>query len=198
MIRQWAIVSIVSGVMTVVTYALLSIISGPFRVGVILICTFGPLLATASLGLYHVLPHVENPITLQLAVVFNVLGAAIFTMMGLVQLSVHYQIQVLSQSSEIPAAFATTVDAVQLGLDVAWDVFISLGTLLFAFSMIMDARFGPIIGWSGILIAVALLILNLWAFPIPPANKNLVDLGPLLGLWYLTVTVFLGKWLLSS
>ena len=198
MIRQWAIVSIVSGVMTVVTYALLSIISGPFRLGVILICAFGPLLATASLGLYHVLAQVENPITLQLAVVFNVLGAAIFTMMGLVQLSVHYQIQVLSLSSEFPAAFASTVDAVQLGLDVAWDLFISLGTLLFAFSMIRDARFGPIIGWSGILIAVTLLILNLWTFPIPPANKNLVDAGPLLGLWYLIVTVFLGKWLLSS
>lgn len=198
MIRQWAIVSMVSGVMTVVTYALLSIISGRFRVAVILICAFGPLLATASLGLYHVLARGEDPITLQLAVIFNVLGAAIFTMMGLVQLSVHYRIEVLSQSSDIPAALATTVDAVQLGLDVAWDVFISLGTLLFAVSMIRDSRFGPIIGWSGILIAVALLILNLWTFPIPPANKNLVDLGPLLGLWYLIVTIFLGKWLLSS
>jgi hypothetical protein len=52
-------------------------------------------------------------------------------------------------------------------------------------------------GLSGVLIAVALLVLNVWTFPIPPANKNLIDLGPVLGLWYLAVTIFLGKWLLA-
>jgi len=195
--RQWAIVSIVTGVLTVVAYALFSIISGPFKLGVILVCAFGPLLATASMGLYHVLTETGNPITLQLAVVFNVLGAAIFTMMGLVQLSVHSQIETLSQSSEIPSALPAAVDAVQLGLDVAWDVFISLGTLLFALIMFRDPRFGWIIGSLGVLIALALLVLNLSTFPIPPANKNLIDLGPLLGLWYLVVTIFLGKSLLA-
>jgi len=195
--RHWAVVSIVSGVMTVVTYALFSVISGPFKLGVILVCAFGPLLATASIGLYHVLAETGNPIVLQLAVVFNVLGAAIFTLMGLVQLSIHFQMETLSQSSDIPAALPAAMNSVQLGMDVAWDVFISLGTLLFALSMFRDPRFGWIIGSLGALIALALLVLNLLTFPIPPANKNLIDLGPLLGLWYLVVTIFLGKWLLS-
>jgi hypothetical protein len=140
--RQWAVVSIVTGVMTVLTYALISIISGPFRLGVILVCAFGPLLATASIGLYRVLAGTGDPILLPLAVVFNVLGAAIFTIMGLVQLSVHHQVEALSQSHDIPSALPGAVDAVQLGMDVAWDVFISLGTLLFALSMFKDPRFG--------------------------------------------------------
>jgi len=193
--RQWAIVSVVTGVLTVLSYALFSVISGPFRLGVILVCAFGPLLATASIGLYHVLGENVSPILRQLAVIFNVLGAAIFTMMGLVQLSVHYQIDILSQSGDIPASLFPAVDAVQLGLDVAWDVFISLGTLLFALSMFKDSRFGRVVALLGVLVALALLVLNLWTFPIPPANSNLIDLGPLLGLWYLIVTIFIGRWL---
>jgi hypothetical protein len=195
--RQWAVVSVIAGVMAVVTYALFSIISGPFRLGVILVCAFGPLLATASIGLYHVLAEAGNSVMLQLAVIFNVLGATIFTMMGLVQLSVHYQFETLSQSSDLSSALIVTVDAVQLGLDVAWDVFISVGTLLFALSMFKDVRFGRIIGSLGVLIAVALLVLNVLTFPVPPANSNLIDLGPLLGLWYLVVTIFIGKQLFA-
>ncbi len=117
--------------------------------------------------------------------------------MGLVQLSVHHQIETLRQIGEIPSALPPAVDAVQLGLDVAWDVFISLGTLLFALTMFKDPRFGWIIGSLGVLIAVALLVLNLLTFPIPPANQNLIDLGPLLGLWYLVVAILIGKWLLA-
>jgi len=128
-------------------------------------------------------------------VVFNVLGAATFTLMGLVQLSVHYQVETLSRKGDIPFALPAAVDAVQLGMDVAWDVFISLGTLLFALCMFKDPRFGRIIGLLGVFIALALLVLNILTFPIPPANNNLIDLGPLLGFWYLAVTIFLGRWL---
>ncbi len=58
--RQWAVVSVVTGVLTVLSYTMFSIISGPFRLGVILVCAFGILLATASLGLYHVLAQTGN------------------------------------------------------------------------------------------------------------------------------------------
>jgi hypothetical protein len=134
---------------------------------------------------------------LQLAVLFNVVGAAIFTMMLLVQLAVGYQIQSLGKEVQDLAALRTSLVGVQLGLDVAWDIFISLGTLLFAISMLSDARFGWILGIAGILIAVALLILNLWTFPTPPAAKNLVDLGPLVGTWYLVVTIMMIRWLMK-
>jgi hypothetical protein len=197
-IRQWAIISVMTGLGAVISYTLLIMLSGPYRAFVILGGAFGPLLAAASLGLYHVLEESGNPILLQLAVLFNVVGAAIFTMMLLVQLSIGHQIQSIGQEAQNLTALRTSLVGVQLGLDVAWDIFISLGTLLFAIAMFGDARFGWILGIAGILIAIALLSLNLWTFPTPPAAKNLVDLGPLLGIWYLVVTIMMIRWLMRS
>ena len=164
----------------------------------ILASAFGPFLAAASLGLYHVLADTGNPVVLQLAVLFNIVGAAIFTMMLLVQLAVGYQIESTGENVQNLVSLRTALVGVQLGLDVAWDVFISLGTLLFAISMLKDARFGLILGIAGILISVALLILNLWTFPTPPATRGLVDLGPLVGIWYLAVTIMMIRWLMKS
>jgi hypothetical protein len=190
--------SIITGLGAVFTYTLLTIISGPFIAAIILASAFGPLLAAASLGLYHVLGESGNPVVLQLAAMFNILGAATFTMMALAQLAIGYQLQSIGEEAQNLYALQTSLVGVQLGLDVAWDVFISLGTLLFAVSMLRDERFGWIMGISGILIAVTLLILNLWTFPTPPAAKNLVDLGPLVGIWYLVVTVMMIRWLMKS
>ena len=197
-IRQWAITSIITGIGAVITYTLLTILSGPYIALVILASAFGPLLAAASLGLYHVLADSGNPVILQLAAMFNIVGAAIFTMMVLVQLAIGYQIQSLGAEAQNLPALRTSLVGVQLGLDVAWDIFISLGTLLFAISMFRDVRFGWILGIAGIVIAVALLVLNLWTFPTPPAAKNLVDLGPLVGIWYLVVTIMMIRWLMKS
>jgi hypothetical protein len=197
-IRQWTIMSIITGLGAILSYTLLIILPGPYIALVILAAAFGPFLAAASLGLYHVLAESGNPVVLQLAVLFNVLGAAIFTMMLLVQLAIGYQIQSLGEEVQNLTTLRTSLVGVQLGLDVTWDVFISLGTLLFAISMFSDAHFGWILGMAGILIAVALLILNLWTFPTPPASKNLVDLGPLVGLWYLAVSIMLLRWLMKS
>jgi hypothetical protein len=196
--RLWAIISIITGLGAVISYTLLIILSGPYRASVILAGAFGPLLAAASLGLYHVLEESGNPILLQLAVLFNVLGAAIFTLMLLVQLAIGHQIQSIGEEVQNLTALRTSLIGVQLGLDVAWDIFISLGTLLFAIAMWSDARFGWILGIAGILIAIALLILNLWTFPTPPAAQNFVDLGPLVGIWYLVVTIMMIRWLVRA
>jgi hypothetical protein len=197
-IRQWAIISIITGLGAVISYTLLIILPGPYIAFVILAGAFGPLLAAASLGLYHVLEESGNPVLLQLAVLFNVLGAAVFTMMLLVQLAIGHQIQSIGEEVQNLTALRTSLVGVQLGLDVAWDIFVSLGTLLFAIVMLSDARFGRILGIAGILIAIALLILNLWTFPTPPAAKNFVDLGPLLGIWYFVVTIMMIRWLVRS
>jgi hypothetical protein len=195
-IRQWAIMSVITGIGAVFSYTLLTILTGPYLAIVMLASAFGPLLAAASLGLYHVLSETGNPIVLQLAVMFNVLGAAIFTTMLLVQLAIGDQLQSIGKETINLTSLRTALVGVQLGMDVVWDIFISLGTLFFAISMLGDARFGLIIGIAGILIALALLFLNLWTFPTPPANKNLIDLGPLVGAWYLVVTLMLIKWLM--
>jgi hypothetical protein len=81
------------------------------------------------------------------------------------------------------------VNRVQYLIDVAWDVFISVGALLVAVAMLRHPNFGKIWGGLGILAAGLLLILNLYTFPYAPAESGSIDLGPALALWVFAVYV---------
>jgi hypothetical protein len=78
---------------------------------------------------------------------------------------------------------------VWLGLDVAWDIYIALGTAFFSAAMLYHERFGLIFAIPGFLIALLVVGLNIATFPVPPAKAGLIDVGPFVGLWYLAVTI---------
>jgi hypothetical protein len=98
-----------------------------------------------------------------------------------VQLAVKARLQGAKASPELVGIW--------LGLDVAWDVYVSIGTGLFALAMLKHPRFGKVFGGIGLVIAMFLLVLNLFTFPTPPADAGLIDLGPVVFLWYLVATV---------
>jgi hypothetical protein len=116
-------------------------------------------------------------------------------MMLVVQLAISMSMRDYMDKATDAATKATldliwkAVDKVQLGLDVSWDVFIGIGTLLFAVNMLNHPRFGKILGGIGALLAILLLGFNLYTFPMPPANANLIDFGPFVGLWYLVISI---------
>jgi hypothetical protein len=104
------------------------------------------------------------------------LGAGANALAGaLLSASLLVQLAVKDETGDGPAA---ELEAVWLGLDVAWDAYIGLGTILFGISALAHPRLGA-----------ALLVLNLASFPTPPANAGSIDIGPLVGLWYLAVTL---------
>jgi hypothetical protein len=156
---------------------------------------FGPRLSLASAGIYHLLKLHRNTVTAQVAAGANIMAGSIVNMMLVVQLAVSYSMDNYLKNAGDAATKSTlelirkTVDKVQLGLDVSWDVYIGIGTLLFAMCMLTHPRFGKIVGGAGALLAVLLLGFNLYSFPVPPANANLIDFGPFVGLWYLVVSV---------
>ena len=82
-----------------------------------------------------------------------------------------------------------SLDHIQLGIDLAWDLFIFLGTILFAINMYNHPKFGKIFSLTGVIVSSALILINILSFPIPPAEAKSIDLGPILGLWGLAVTV---------
>jgi len=174
-------VGIVAGFFTCLAYPLLVFVPLPKLVTTTLAACFGPALAVASFGLRRVLDCEKQRVSSALGVILNVAGGALFSAMALVQMAVGYSIGRETVSSQ--------VRAIWLGLDVAWDAYIGLGTLCFALAMLRHPRFGKVFAVSGLAIAVGLLALNFYSFPTPPASAGLVDLGPAIGTWYLVVTI---------
>ena len=78
---------------------------------------------------------------------------------------------------------------IHYGLDVAWDAYIFLGTFFFALAMFTHASFGKFFSISGVVVALAMICINFFSFPIPPSSAGLIDMGPFIGLWYLAVTI---------
>lgn len=179
---RWAPVTAISGTAGVVayTFALASESSDAFTVVASFIFAFG--ITLGSVGLYHILGGVKGSPLVLIATVANVIAAALLFAMLMVQLSVH----ALDPQPD------AGLKVVWLGLDVAWDLYIGTGTILFGLSMFGRPGLGAWLGVPGLLIGSLLLIFNVATFPTPPANAGLVDLGPLLGLWYVVVFVRLG------
>jgi len=172
---------IVAGFVTCIGYPVVSFAPLPHRLAIVLVALLGPALGVASLGLREALRLHERSVAATLGGAFNLLAGALFTAMLLVQLAV--------RGYALSEALPSRLVGVWLGLDVAWDVYVGIGTIFFSIAMLRHPRFGPWYAAPGLLIAAALLALNLGTFPLPPGEAGLVDVGPLVGLWYLVVTV---------
>jgi hypothetical protein len=143
----------------------------------------GPLIAGASVALYLLLASERATLAGQFAVAANVAAGALLTAMLLLQLAVD------DVETALTPAVNEAFEHVEFGLDLAWDVFLVAGTILFGWAMLADRRFGRWLGISGIAVAAALYVFNFATFPTPPGSSGLVDLGPAVGLWYAAVSV---------
>lgn len=189
--RTWIRIGIYAGLAVSVIYPVMIFAPLPKKITVIFASLFGPLFLVASLGLYFFLKAHRKTVTGQLAVISNIIASAMVSLMLIVQLSVNLSMDKLMDSAGEGISEATkkwiwqVVDKVQLGMDVSWDIFIAIGTILFGVTMMKHPRFGKIFGLLGFLIGHFLLVFNLSTFPTPPGDAGLIDLGPVVGLWYL-------------
>ncbi|MDH3402180.1 MAG: hypothetical protein OES32_07130 [Acidobacteriota bacterium] len=176
---RWIETGIAAGIAASALYPLILFAPLPFVATVTLAALLGPAIGAASLGLRALLRLGDDSVASTLGAVSNLLAGALFTAMVLVQLAVRH--------GQPPAADGLV--GVWLGLDVAWDVYIGLGTLCFAWAAARHPRFGWRFALPGLAIGALVVALNLWTFPTPPAEAGSVDVGPLVGLWYLAATV---------
>lgn len=182
---RWVQTGVGAGIVTCVVYPIVTTAPLPPVILVVLASTLGPSLALASLGLRQALRLHEASVGGDLGALFNVLAGVLLEAMLLVQLSVRLR---------APAGTSVQQTAgVWLGLDVAWDVYIGLGTACFAIAMLRHPRFGKTMGIAGLVLATAVLALNLATFPTPPAEAGLLDVGPAIGLWYLVGTILMWR-----
>ena len=178
-----AVVAGVCGLLANVAYALAaSELLGDVATPIVA-SLFGPLIAGASVALYLLLAAERATLAGLLAAAANVAAAALVTAMALVQLAVN------DVEARLSPAVNDAFEHVEFGLDLSWDVFLVAGTILFSWSMLADPRFGRRFAVPGIAVAAGLYVLNFATFPTPPAAEGLVDLGPLVGLWYAAASV---------
>lgn len=186
--RNWIIFGIIAGILADVAYAG-AIAPIPFldSVRLYLGMAFGPLLSLAFIGMYHFFRLHRKTVTLQAATVFAIIAGTIVNLMLVVQSAI-FQTIPREARADLGLAF-DGLNMVQLGMDVSWDIYLSLATILLGIGMFRHPRFGVIWGAAALVIGGGLLVFNLATFPIPPAEAGSLDLGPFSGMFYLFVSI---------
>ncbi len=194
-LRNWLILAVICGIAANINYIVATQVSITPAVNRILFFSFGPLLIITTVGLYKLLLTKGNKISIQLGTLFLILSGVCHTIMATMQGSISafmkgYISSTNSDSQkELLKSIYKSVFSTQAGVDMAFDIFISIGVILIAFSMWNHLHFGKIVSVLGILFAFTGLLFNLIAFPENAGNIGLIDPSPLFGIWFLIVTI---------
>jgi hypothetical protein len=198
--RPWFF-SLLAGVFFVLVYVAAATVGIPLpeRLSLALVFLVAPAAILGVLAIRRWLGGVVSSpfmaLGLDAGAVFLAIAFAFFDLMIIVQQTVRFFYRDLLAAENNAAAAETLrlayrlVNPVQMGIDIAFDVFYCLGIVLVSSVMLAKGRFERITGWYGILTAAGLLAFNLWTFPKPPADSGLIDLGPATAVWWIAVIV---------
>ncbi len=194
---QWLTIGIIAGLFACFSYPVAVYLPLPSpRLTLIVGAAFGPSLAIACWALGRILQSDGPSVPAELGAMLTVLAGALVTAMIIVQLAV-VQSTAPAADAQLSGVLVRRIWDVIQGLDVAFDMFIGLGTAFFGFAMLTDRRFGRILGWLGIVVGLVIILgFNLATFPDPPVEAGLFDPGPVTGLWYLLVVIQMTRYLL--
>lgn len=190
---SWGTIATVLGVVAILVYLMLAFGIAPVSDRLVLVLAFaiGPAIMMAMLELYAGLAPSHDGRLLRTATVFLVLGFATLTAMIVVQQAVfigsdaNFFVDTELPSEESRRYVFMGLNMVQLGLDVTFDIFYSIGLILLGVIVYRSPEGGKILGGVAVVLAAALLALNIWTFPLPPSEAGLVDLGPATAIWWL-------------
>jgi hypothetical protein len=192
-LASWARIGIAAGLLACFAYPIMVFVSLPRIPQVLLGASFGPALVVASFALARIMQARQRAPSLELAAICNALAGALVTAQIIVQLAINYSTAPMADD-QLATLFRDRLWDIVLGLDVAFDAFIGLATLLFAVNMMRDTRFGRIIGWAGVFVSLVMLLgANIYYFPDPPYTHGFPHVGIFTGLWYLAVVLLIAR-----
>jgi len=189
--RQWVVFGLIAGLLGDAAYVASLVIAGvspePSYVAFLLGAALGPGVSLGFVGLYYFISQHRNSPMLQAATLFGVSAGVIVNAMLVVQSALALGFE--QSTKEALGQSWDVVWMIQQGLDVSWDIYLTLGMLLLGVAMWRHPRLGPVFGAITVLIGGSLLTLNLATFPSPPASAGMVDLGPLSGAWFAVLSL---------
>ena len=183
----------VSGIISILFYISAIALPLPAPIPRLLAFTFPLLWILSYMGFYHFLKKERHTPTLEIAYIFGIIGAALACSLLVVQqanIIWHNESMEAAQSEEAKALLKAAyrgANRVQAGLDVAFDIFISLGMILFGINLAKSSKLPSFLGIVMSLLATILIVFNMITFPDAPAEAGLIDGGPFLGFWMLIV-----------
>lgn len=187
----------IAGLVSVVFYFGAAVLPGiPDYLGRLLGFAFPLLWIVSFMGLYNFLKKESHTPSLEIAYYFGIIGAAIgctFIVVQQANFIFHDKAMEAATTEEAKALLKATfqgANRVQEGMDVVFDIFITISWFLFGINIARNTTFRKLLGWIACLLSLGLLTLNMITFPTAPAEAGLIDLGPFLGLWILVVYVW--------
>ncbi|MBT8267073.1 MAG: hypothetical protein KJP20_11055 [Bacteroidia bacterium] len=123
---------------------------------------------------------------------FLIVTVAILTTMLVVQQAGSEIFDSLKENDKANVTFKLT-NSVHKGMDIAFDIFYSLGILFFSLSFLKLKKLGFIIGLVGVASSLGLLVLNLITFPNSPKSAGLMDLGPITIIWWVLIFTYANR-----
>ena len=183
----------IAGIISIVFYISAVAIPLPSPIPRLLAFTFPLLWILSYMAFYHFLKKERHTPSLEIAYIFGIIGAALACSLLVVQqanIIWHNEAMESAQTDEARALLKAAyrgANRVQAGLDVAFDIFITIAMFLFGINLAKSSRLPSFLGIVMSLIAAVLLVFNMVTFPDAPAEAGLIDAGPFLGLWMLLV-----------
>ena len=202
--KRWVITGFICGIIAGVSYGISVGVSLPPQIAFPVFWAFGPLLSASAPGLYFFIKHYRKTIPLQIGILFLIIAGALVTMMGTMQAAVRALFRAVSlEGAETVTKEAwdlsyKVADTLQLGVDVAWDIFIFTSVFLLGMAMLKHPKLGWLFGAPGMILGAVGLAFNIATFPYNPGTQGLIDVGPFMGLWFFAVSlkvIFSLKWM---
>ncbi len=165
------------------------------RLSLLLALAIGPVAAIGTLSLSETLSEFFDKPTIRMGSIFLVIGFAILTLMIAMQQAIFAEYRQLLGASGAAEPTAplreafSLVNHVQLGADVAFDIFYAMGVVFISSALVRGSGLARLIGTYGLVVGAGLLALNIWYFPKPPAEMESIDLGPATIVWWVALFV---------
>jgi len=172
-----------------------NLINYPTNLAIFLLLMLGPAAIFGMVSIYRFLCREKDYLIAELGKVFGIVAFSIWVCVMCIQqgsriyFKEYLYADAVQADLEIYKMVYQGVNTVQFTMDIAFDIFYCLLIILYSILMIKDRFFGKLIGIYGLLTGTGLLVLNLWTFPLPPAESGLIDLGPFTGIYWVIVII---------
>jgi hypothetical protein len=181
--KSLTIIGGIAGMLSVISYLTIAFTSLPDPLVFFLAMMF-PILGIVFLFSIKEYVNIWFPSHIgNLAFIFGSLAFTLCAIMLSAQMAVQIGIDLSAEGAESQnlKIIKQSLRLIDLGIDVAWDMFITTYLVLFAFSV---QKLKALRWWGAALgvMGIGLMLLNTMTFPNPPAESGYFDLGPFIAM----------------